>query len=200
MILLICKTERRAGRRLTTCCNKTEPAFGEYFALPGDPFVTLYNLSDAPDAELQRLIARAEKIRRTCGFCQIVRGESKASLVYANAFTLAFMNRRQANEGHVLVIPRRHVETIFELDDFLAAEVAKTVLKVSRALKEALRISDLSVWQSNGAAAFQEIPHLHIHLLPRYADDGLLQVYPALPPPVKRELLDTLAAAINAKI
>ncbi len=186
-------------RQLKLSGLKTEPAFGEYFALPGDPFSTLYNLSDAPDAELRQLIVRAKKIWRDCVFCQIVRGESKASLVYANAFTLAFMNRRQANAGHVLVIPRRHVQTIFDLDDFLAAELAKTVVRVSRALKEALQVDDLSVWQSNGAAAFQEIPHLHVHLLPRYADDDLLQVYPNLPPVAKRELLDSLAAEISSK-
>ena len=190
---------KRDIRQLKRAGLKTEPAFGEYFALPGDPFSTLYNLSDAPDADLRQLIARAKKIRQDCIFCQIVRGESKASLVYANAFTLAFMNRRQANAGHVLVIPRRHVQTIFELDDFLAAEVAKTVVKVSRALQEALQVDDLSVWQSNGGAAFQEIPHLHVHLLPRYADDGVLRVYPALPEIAKRELLDTLAAKISAK-
>ena len=190
---------KREIRQLKLSGLKTEPAFGEYFALPGDPYRTLYALSDAPAAELRQLIARAEEIRQSCVFCQIVRGESEASLVYANAFTLAFMNRRQANSGHVLVIPRRHVETIFELDDFLAAEVAKTVVRVSRALQETLDMSDLSVWQSNGAAAFQEVPHLHVHLLPRYADDDLLQVYPNLPPLAKRKLLDDLAAEISSK-
>ncbi len=197
LLQLAGEAAKRDIRQLKGMGLKTEPAFGEYFALPGDPFSTLYNLSDAPDAELRQLIARAKKIRQDCVFCQIVRGESEASLVYANAFTLAFMNRRQANQGHVLVIPRRHVETIFELDDFLAAELAKTVVEVSRALKKALKVSDLSIWQSNGIAAFQEIPHLHIHLLPRYADDGLLQVYPSLPSPAKRELLDALAARIG---
>ncbi|HEY84271.1 MAG TPA: DUF4269 domain-containing protein [Chloroflexi bacterium] len=197
-LLLLAEDEaKRNIRQLKGAGLKTEPAFGEYFALPGNPFSTLYNLSDAPDAELRQLITHAEKIRQSCVFCRIARGESEASLVYANAFTLAFMNRRQANRGHVLVIPRRHVQTIFDLDDGLAAELAKTVVKVSRALKEALQVSDLSVWQSNGAAAFQEIPHLHIHLLPRYADDSLVQVYPDLPPLAKRELRDDLAAQIG---
>lgn len=189
-----------AIRRLKEGGLKTEPAFAEYFALPGDPYETLLTLGDSPAQELERVVQRARRIRAGCPFCQIAAG-GEASRVYEDPYTLAFLNIRQANPGHVLVIPKRHVERIFDLDDDLAGRLGRTIAVVSRAIRDAFGVSDLNVFQNNGEAAGQEIGHVHFHLLPRRPGDGLFQVYPErLPPPEPRAVLDALAARIRAEL
>ena len=113
-----------------------------------------------------------------CVFCRIVRGELDAATVYEDDTTLAFLNLRQSNEGHVLVVPKSHFEQIFDLDEDTASSLAISVCKVARAVRRVYAPEGLSIWQSNDVAAFQEVPHIHWHILPRYSDDGLLVVYP----------------------
>lgn len=200
LLALAGEAAREEIRQLKREGLKTEPAFGEYFALAGDPFETLYRLSDAPDETLRAVVASGARARAACAFCQIVQHNRAASVVFKDPFTLAFMDLRQANPGHVLVIPRRHVETVFELDDSLAARVWQTVVRVSRGMRAAFNAGGLSIWQSNGAAAFQEVPHVHVHLFPRHAGDGYVRIYPALPPHQPRAALDALAARIRAAL
>lgn len=66
----------------------------------------------------------------------------------------------------------------YDLDEDTASALAGTVCKVARAVRRVYAPEGLSIWQSNGPAAFQEVPHVHWHVLPRYKDDGLLVVYP----------------------
>lgn len=113
-----------------------------------------------------------------CVFCRIIRGELDSATIYEDESTLAFLNLRQSNEGHVLVVPRRHFEQIYDLDDDSASALAGTVCKVARAVRRVYSPDGLSIWQSNGPAAFQEVPHVHWHIFPRYSDDGHLVVYP----------------------
>ena len=113
-----------------------------------------------------------------CVFCRIIRGELDSATIYEDESTLAFMNLRQSNEGHVLVVPKRHFEQIYDLDEDTASALASTVCKVARAVRRVYAPEGLSIWQSNGPAAYQEVPHVHWHVLPRYKDDGLLVVYP----------------------
>ena len=114
-----------------------------------------------------------------CVFCSIVRGQADSATIFEDDSTLAFLNLRQSNEGHVLVVPKRHFEQIYDLDEEIASSLAKTVRRVARAVRRVYEPEGLSIWQSNGAAAFQEVPHVHWHVLPRYSNDGLLVVYPA---------------------
>ena len=113
-----------------------------------------------------------------CVFCSIVRGESDSATVFEDDSTLAFLDLSQSNEGHVLVIPKSHFEQIYDLDERIASSLGKTVRRVARAVRRAYEPEGLSIWQSNGPAAFQDVPHVHWHILPRYYNDGLLVVYP----------------------
>ena len=188
---------KEAIRRLKRRGIKTEPAFGEYFALPGDPFETLLTLGETSDEALIDLIEGAKANQDRCIFCQIVAGKAGASIVYEDAGTMAFMNLRQANQGHVLVIPRRHVEQVYDLDAGLAANLMQTVVAVSKAVRGAFQPAGLNVWQSNGEEAGQEIPHVHFHIFPRWPNDGYFAPYPELPPPQPRAILDALAERIK---
>jgi len=107
-----------------------------------------------------------------CIFCQIVLGQSPASRVYEDEHTLAFMDLQQATEGHVLVIPKRHVENIYELDEETTARLFHSVVRVARAMRASLQPLGLNLWQANGRAAGQSVFHAHVHLLPRREGDG----------------------------
>lgn len=135
-----------------------------------------------------------------CTFCQIIAGDLPVSIVYEDNVTLAFMNIRQANPGHVLVIPKAHIETIDRLDDFMAGRLFQVAARMAGAIQESLRPEGLSIFQANGEASWQEIPHVHLHLLPRRKGDGLLRYYPQLPPACPRAELDRLAKTIASKI
>ena len=113
-----------------------------------------------------------------CIFCRIVRGTLTASVVYEDAATLAFVDLRQFHPGHVLVIPRTHLLDVRALDPATGAALMATVAKVTRAVGQAFPHEGLSLWQSIGPAAFQEVPHLHFHIHPRFHDDNFLRVYP----------------------
>lgn len=130
-------------------------------------------------------------------FCRIVAGDAEASVAYQDAATMAFMDLRQFSRGHTLVVPRAHVADIFALDDATGAAVFSTLARVARAVREAFAPAGMSIWQSNGAAAGQEVFHLHFHVVPRHPGDDLLRVYPSNPAGPPRRDLDAQAAAIR---
>lgn len=134
---------------------------------------------------------------RACVFCRIAAGVAPASLVYQDAHTLAFMNQRQANPGHVLVIPTRHIATLDEMDDDLAAHLARAVLRVARAVRAAVGAPGLVIMQFDGVAAGQDVFHLHVHILPRHPGDAIQPLYAAPPPIEPRARLAALAAQIK---
>ena len=133
-----------------------------------------------------------------CAFCGIVAGSVEASIVYEDDATLAFMDLRQPNGGHVLVIPKQHVETIYDLLPDVGARLMQTVVRTARAIRRSVQPDGLSIWQSNGEAAGQEVPHLHVHVFARQPRDGFLRVYPERPARPDRAVLDQLAAQIRA--
>jgi histidine triad (HIT) family protein len=107
-----------------------------------------------------------------CVFCKIRDGQLPSMKVDEDDSTLTFMDIHPLSSGHCLVVPKHHAATIFEADvrDLEAAMV--TAKRVALAIQEALRPDGLNVLQANGAAAFQSVPHFHLHLIPRWADDG----------------------------
>lgn len=133
-------------------------------------------------------------------FCAIVAGIEPASIVYQDAATLAFVDLRQPNPGHVLAIPRAHVEQVYDLDAETAARLFQATVIVARAPRASLAPAGLNLSQSNGAAAGQEVPHVHIHLVPRRTDDGLFRMYSERPAYPERAELDALAATIRAAV
>lgn len=113
-----------------------------------------------------------------CVFCQIIAGDLPSHTVYENESVLAIMDLRQANPGHVLVIPKLHVPMIYELPADIGADIMACVIEMSKAVKDAFDAEGMSIWQSNGECAGQEVPHVHFHVHPRKPGDGLLRVYP----------------------
>ena len=135
-----------------------------------------------------------------CLFCAIVAGEAPASVVWEDPAVIAFMDLRQPISGHVLVIPRRHIADILELDDDTGASLMAGTARVARAVSKAFSPDGLSVWQSTGEAAGQEVFHLHLHVMPRRTGDTLFRPYMELPPPAPRDTLDALAAQVRGQL
>jgi histidine triad (HIT) family protein len=133
-----------------------------------------------------------------CVFCRIARGAEPASIVWEDALTLAFMDQRQFHAGHTLVIPRRHLADVRELDYATGAALMAAVARISRAVAAAFPAPGMSVWHSIGAAAHQEVPHLHIHVHPRQPDDGLLRVYPGRAPEPGQATRDNYADTLRS--
>ncbi|MHB1295171.1 MAG: HIT family protein [Anaerolineae bacterium] len=134
----------------------------------------------------------------TCPFCAIVRKEIPASIVYEDADTMAFMDVRPVCPGHVLVIPKVHCGTIYDLDLAVAGRLFQSVIRVARAMATGLEPEGLNVWQSNGQAAGQVVPHVHIHLVPRRSGDQFFLMARPHVPLAERNTLDLLAGQIQA--
>ena len=112
-----------------------------------------------------------------CAFCRWLANES-LTRVYQDESVFVEVDPRQPRRGHLLVMPTNHVENVFGLDDGTAAAVMMTTAKVARAVRSAYSPDGLSLWQSNGPGAHQEVPHFHMHVMPRWTGDELLRIYP----------------------
>jgi histidine triad (HIT) family protein len=107
-----------------------------------------------------------------CVFCKIRDGQIPSVKLDEDARTLTFMDIHPLNPGHCLVVTKNHAATIFESDVKDLAAAMTAAQRVARAIREALNPDGLNLLQANGAAAFQSVPHFHLHLIPRWGDDG----------------------------
>lgn len=132
-----------------------------------------------------------------CTFCQIVQRRLYASVVLEDALVLAFLDLHQFIPGHTLVIPKTHVPDLRTLDEQTGVSLMAALVKVTKAVDATFTNEGISVWNSIGPAAFQEVPHLHFHIQPRRTGDAMLRVYPSRPPALDQETLDSYAARIR---
>jgi histidine triad (HIT) family protein len=133
-----------------------------------------------------------------CVFCRIVARQIPATVVFEDEHTLAFMDIGHVTPGHVLVAVKKHAENLYALDDPQAGAVLRAAARVARAIRDAFNPEGLSVYQANGKAAGQTVFHYHVHLVPRYAGDGMELSWPVKNPP--REKLAEYAEKIKASL
>ncbi len=126
-----------------------------------------------------------------CLFCRVVRGELPSYVVLEDELTVAFLDRRPAAQGHTLVVPRAHLEHLWDADAASAAAVMRTAHAAAALLRERLRPDGLTLRQNTGEASGQQVPHLHLHLVPRWHGDGTVG-WP-WPPPAEVDLPALLA-------
>jgi histidine triad (HIT) family protein len=108
-----------------------------------------------------------------CIFCEIAAGRVPSYTTYSDDAAIAFLDLAPITPGHTLVIPRRHVaDVLADGADQAVADVAPALHAVSKQLVAAFNADGISVFQSNGAAAGQEVFHLHLHVIPRYDGDS----------------------------
>ena len=130
-----------------------------------------------------------------CIFCKIIDGELEGSFVYEGDQVVAFMDINQPNHYKVLVCTRRHAPMIYDINDDEAAAVMQVSRRIAQAIQGITECPGMSVFQNNGAIAYQDVFHFHLHLLPRYADDDRRRRHVE-----SREVLDKLAADLRAAL
>lgn len=107
-----------------------------------------------------------------CIFCKIAAGQLPATVVYEDADTMAFMDIGPVVKGHALVIPKAHHDPLMDTPPEVLAQVMTTVRLIARAQRDSLKPDGINITQANGAAAGQIVPHLHVHVIPRFETDG----------------------------
>lgn len=107
-----------------------------------------------------------------CIFCAIVDGEIPSRTVYEDEETLAFLDANPLAPGHVLVIPKTHHERLNDLPEELAGAVLDALYRLVSPVETAIEAEGTTVAFNNGAAAGQEVPHVHGHVIPRFEGDG----------------------------
>lgn len=107
-----------------------------------------------------------------CVFCKIVAEEIPAYRIYEDEEVLAFLDITQGTKGHTLLIPKKHVNNLYDMDETLAATLFAKVPMLARALKEAFNPIGLNLINNNDQP-LQSVYHAHLHLIPRYEDDGM---------------------------
>jgi len=113
-----------------------------------------------------------------CVFCKTVSGEYDSSRIYEDDSLLAFMDINPVNSGHILIIPKQHVELIADLDDETSGKMFVLANKINKALRASgIRLDGINYFLADGKAAGQEVFHTHLHVFPRYVNDGFGLVF-----------------------
>ncbi|ABK77912.1 asymmetrical bis(5'-nucleosyl)-tetraphosphatase [Cenarchaeum symbiosum A] len=105
---------------------------------------------------------------KNCIFCEIIRGGRRGAFVYRDGGAIAILDKYPIDLGHCLVIPREHHETIGEMDPRAVGDLFSRVPKIARAVVAGTGADAFSIAQNNGRAARQIVPHVHIHIIPRF--------------------------------
>ncbi len=123
-----------------------------------------------------------------CIFCKIIKGEVPSYKVYEDDKTIAFLDIFPRSYGHTLVVPKKHFETIDEMDDEYLEALIKSVKTVSKLLKSKLNAQGYNIVSNNGKVSGQEVMHVHIHILPRYENDNIKFEFPDVVEDYKNKL------------
>ena len=108
-----------------------------------------------------------------CLFCEIIAGKTSAHFVYEDSTHVAIMDKYPIHRGHTLVMPRKHHEKIIDMTPTGVSELFIRVLPIARGVIEATNADGFNIGQNNGRAANQIIPHVHVHVIPRYSQVGV---------------------------
>ncbi len=133
-----------------------------------------------------------------CIFCSIVAGDIPARTVHETDDVLAFLDANPLARGHTLVIPKSHARHVGDLDDDLASELFATVTELTPRVQAAVDADGANVGINDGEAAGQEVPHVHVHVIPRFEGDGgaPLHAVGGKRPDLSDDELDAVADAI----
>jgi histidine triad (HIT) family protein len=136
-----------------------------------------------------------------CTFCDLIRGAAEVSICYEDTDAIAFMDIQPVNNGHVLVVPRVHHESLLDVPQDIGMHLFQVTMKLANAVRHVTGCDDLNIVVNSGKAAGQDEPHYHVHIIPRREGDGF-----DIPLPFNgsempdRTLLDAYAARIGSAL
>ncbi len=138
----------------------------------------------------------------SCIFCEMIDGQGEITFVYQDELVSAFMDIQPVNAGHILVVPNEHATNLADLPGETGAHLFQVAQRLAAALRSAgLRCEGVNFFLADGEAAGQEVFHVHLHVFPRYKDDGFgltfSERYFTMPP---RSALEEAALAIRQQL
>lgn len=107
-----------------------------------------------------------------CIFCKIANGEIPSKAIYEDADFKVILDLGPATKGHALILPKEHAADLYGLPDATASKILVLAKKLGKQMTDRLGADGLNLVQNNGEAAGQTVRHFHLHLIPRYTDDG----------------------------
>ncbi|MDO8420313.1 MAG: HIT family protein [Rubrivivax sp.] len=128
-------------------------------------------------------------------FEKLLKGELPCVKVFEDEHVFAFMDAGQVNDGHVIVATKAPRATLLDCTDDEAAALMRAARRIALAVQEAFEPAGITVLQANRPAGWQTVPHLHLHVLPRHAGDGVELTWPRKEPGIER--LRELAARLH---
>ena len=112
-----------------------------------------------------------------CIFCKLANGEIPTNVLYEDDVVKVIFDAEPVSRGHVLILPKEHFDNIYSIDDNTAGHVFQVAAKLSRAIKQSLECEGINILQNNEEPAGQTVFHFHMHIIPRYADDGFDMIF-----------------------
>lgn len=108
-----------------------------------------------------------------CIFCKIAKGEIPSATLYEDNDFRVILDVSPASKGHALILPKKHFADIYEMPKDLMSKAFGLAKQIGEKLSEVLKCQGLNILQNNGTPAGQTVFHFHIHLIPRYENDGI---------------------------
>lgn len=112
-------------------------------------------------------------MNNNCIFCKIIGNEISSVMLYEDDDFKVIMDISPAAKGHAVLIPKKHLADVFEVDEKVASKAFVVAVKVAKAMKEELKCDGFNILQNSGEAAGQTVFHFHIHLIPRFKNDSV---------------------------
>lgn len=134
-----------------------------------------------------------------CIFCDLIQGAGEVSMCYEDTDALAFMDIQPVQPGHLLVVPRRHYESLLDLPPELGRHLFEVAQRLATVVRQVTGCEGMNIVVNSGAAAGQDVFHYHVHVIPRARNDGfeIPLPFPGSEMP-DRTLLDAVAARLIA--
>lgn len=107
-----------------------------------------------------------------CTFCDLIHGAAEVSVCHEDSDAIAFMDIQPVNNGHVLVVPREHYESLLDVPEEIGLHLFRVTMRLANAVRHVTGCNDLNIVVNSGAAAGQDEPHYHVHIIPRREGDG----------------------------
>jgi histidine triad (HIT) family protein len=119
-------------------------------------------------------------------FEKLLSGELPCAKVYEDELVFAFMDAGQINDGHVIVASKKPYETILDIDEETTQRLFLVAKRIAHVVQDVFKAEGITLLQANKDAGWQSVPHIHVHVLPRYKNDGVELVWPRKEPGIER--------------